>query len=48
MWNNNLYTLEEAQKIWTNIIINRTKELENDLLNNKESKISKKQKIAYV
>ena len=42
-----LYTLEEAQDIWTKIIRNRSEELKKDLI--KESKAHlKTKKVAYV
>jgi len=45
-----LYTLSEAQKLWTKIIENQSKELKKDLLNskNKSSNFSSKEKLAYV
>ena len=45
-----LYTLDEAQKIWTKIIKKRAQELKKDLSKNNKSDNFKilKQKIAYV
>ena len=40
-----LYTLEEAQIIWTKIINNRADELMKELNNSRKSKL---QKLAYV
>ena len=38
-----LYTLEEAQIIWTNIIKKRAEELEKDLLSKQKHNISKEE-----
>lgn len=45
-----VYTLSEAQEIWTKIIEKRTKELRNDLIKAKNKSIvsNNKQKLAYV
>ena len=46
----NLYTLLEAQEIWTKIIDKRAKELKKDLIKAKNKHVvsSDKQKLAYV
>jgi len=45
-----LYTLSEAQKLWTKIIENQSKELKKDLIKskNKSYNITYKEKLAYV